>query len=72
MPMRGELSMPAMRAQQPMRSAEPAWFQALGISRSPDLTVVIIFAVVGLLAAAMLTLLLPFSDEVASFLALAS
>jgi len=72
MPIRGELSMPAVRAQRPMRSAEPVSFQALGIFRSQDLTVIIIFAVVGLLAAAMLTLLLPFSDEVASFLALAS
>jgi len=69
--MRGELSTPAMRANWPMR-AEPAWSQVLGIFKSQDFAVVIIVSLVGLLVSALLTSWLPFSDKLASALALAS
>ena len=69
MPMRGELAIPATRAAWAMRDAQSTLLQVFGIFRTPDLIAVTVFAVIGLLAAACLTLLLPLSDEVVTFLA---
>ena len=70
--MRGELSTPAMGAGWEMPAAEPGWHQVFGILRSSDLLVVVVFATIGLLAALWLTLSLPFSDDIAAFLAQSS
>jgi len=72
MPMRGELSTPAMGAGWEMPAAELGWHQVFSIFRSPDLLAVVVFTTIGLLAALWLTLSLPFSDDVAAFLAQSS
>jgi hypothetical protein len=50
MPMRSELSAPAMRAAWQKRPAETAWRQASGILRSPDLIVIVAITATGLAA----------------------
>jgi hypothetical protein len=69
MPMRDELSIPAMRAVRPFQAAETVLPPVFGILRNPDLAAITAFATIGLLAAACLTLLFPLSDQMASFLA---
>lgn len=70
MPMRNELSMPAMHTVRPIQAAETIVPRVFGILRNPDLAAVTVFSTIGLLAAACLTLLFPLSDQTASFLAL--
>ena len=50
MPMRGELSIPAMSTGQRMRPAESTWLQVFGIYRSPDLAFVVVLSVIGIVA----------------------
>jgi hypothetical protein len=69
MPMRGELSNPAMRAAWAIPAAEPRWPQIFRILRNPEVLLVAVFSMIGLLAAFWLTLVLPFSSDVAAFLA---
>jgi hypothetical protein len=68
MPLRNELASPAMRAawQMPPAERQPEIFEIL---RSPDLAVVVVLLLAGLVAAIGLTVLFPFSDDIAAFLA---
>ena len=50
MPIRGELSAPAMRAAWQKRPIEPVWRQVFGILWNPDLIVVLALCAIGLLA----------------------
>jgi hypothetical protein len=50
MPMRGELSAPAMRAAWQKLPPEPAWRQISGILWSPDLLVIVAMIALGLVA----------------------
>jgi hypothetical protein len=72
MPMRGELSIPAMSTGQRMRPAESTWLQVFGIFRSPDLAVVVVLGVISIVASLSLALLFPFAQDVTAFLAQAS
>jgi hypothetical protein len=65
--MREALAVPAMRAAWQKQPPEPAWRQASGILRSPDLIAVFLLCAVGLLASVCAALLFPsFIDMVAS------
>ena len=64
MPMRGELTVPAIRTGSEIGASN--WRQIFGDFRGPDLLVVIIFSLVGLLTSVMLMLLLPFSADIAA------
>jgi hypothetical protein len=72
MPMRGELSIPAMRAGRAVPAVDLGWHRALDALRSPELRVVIVISAIGLLLAFCLTQLLPLADDVAMFLAQSS
>jgi hypothetical protein len=72
MPMRGELSIPAMSTGQRMRPAESTWPQVFGIFRSPDLAVVVVLSVISIVASLSLALLFPFAQDAAAILAQAS
>jgi hypothetical protein len=58
--MRSELSIPATSAKQRMRAAESTWLQVLGIFRSPDLAVIVVFSVIAIVASLSMALLFPF------------
>jgi hypothetical protein len=72
MPMRGELSFPAIRTVWPVRAAEPNWPRAFGILKNPDFAVIVMISGLGLLASIWLTMSFPLPVDVASFLAQAS
>jgi len=69
MPMRSELSVPAMRSDWGARETKLSWCQISENLRHPDAAVVLAFAAVGLLAAVSLMLLFPFPDYIATALA---
>ena len=62
MPMRSELSVPAMRSDWGARETKLSWRQISENLRHPDAAVVLAFAAIGLLAAVSLMLLFPFLD----------
>jgi hypothetical protein len=69
MPMRSELSVPAMRSNWGARETKFSWPRFSEVLRNPDVTAMLIFAAIGLLAAVSLTLLFPFPDYIAAALA---
>ncbi len=69
MPMRGELSIVALRTDWLGQADEPRSRPAVKIFRNPDFVAVAAFSIIGLLAWAVLAVLFPFSDEVATLLA---
>jgi len=69
MPMRSELSVPAMRSDWGARETKLSWRQISENLRHPDAAVVLAFAAIGLLAAVSLMLLFPFLDYIATALA---
>jgi hypothetical protein len=74
MPMRSELSVPAMRANWRARETKFSWpkfswSQNSEILRTPDVTAILIFVAIGLVAAVSLTLLFPLPDYIVAALA---
>jgi hypothetical protein len=66
--MREALAAPAMRAAWQKQPPEPAWRQASGILRSPDLIAVLVLCAVGLLASVCAAFFLPSFIEIVAAL----
>ena len=69
MPMRGELSLPARSRAWKRSAPKSVWRLISEELQSPDLQVVLIFTLIGLLACLVMTQYLPFSADIAVGLA---
>jgi hypothetical protein len=69
MPMRSELSISAVRSGWKAREIEFSWPLISESLRNPDVLLLLVLAVIGLLLTVLLVLLLPFPDDIATALA---
>jgi hypothetical protein len=68
MPMRGELSIPAIRLSNRRKAKETSWSRFLSEITRPDFVVVIYFCIIGLLIAACFMRLVPNFGELSEVL----
>jgi hypothetical protein len=66
MPMRGELSSPAIRAGWETRETELSWRQISKRLRNREVLAVLVLAVIGLFGAVLFALLFPLPDDIAA------